>query len=112
MLRADGDGERQDEAADQAGGMKGKPTRHAFAGADRIIHHVRWQHPPRLSLSDSPCELRIPAKVTMGALQQLDGSTKYIQATSSCLQFAQRSHEPLWLGPERRVEVLATFVHL
>jgi len=24
----------------------------------------------------------------------------------------QHSREPLWLGPERRVEVLATFVHL
>jgi len=43
-LRADGGGERQDETALLDGCMKGNPARHAFTGAQRIIHHVRWQH--------------------------------------------------------------------
>jgi hypothetical protein len=34
----------QDESPSLDSRMRGKPAHNRFAGADRIIHHVPWEH--------------------------------------------------------------------
>jgi len=47
-MKADRDGDLQDEAACLDSRMREKPARNAFTGACRIIHHLQWQYlPPR-----------------------------------------------------------------
>lgn len=56
-MKADWDGELQDEATCLDGRMRVKPARNELAGAVRIIHHIQWLYPLIVLASHIPLDL-------------------------------------------------------